>query len=83
VTTERACDVSCSGTRVACVHWRIAADTAASTETVDPTRPRHGEQAAVAFHFGIPPDSSGYFKNLDLLGNATERALLRGRGDAV
>ena len=29
------------------------------------------------------PDSSGYFKNLDLLGNAPERALLRGRGDAV
>ena len=28
-------------------------------------------------------DCSGYFKNLDLLGNAAERALLRGRGDAV
>ena len=26
-----ACDLSCSGTRVACVFWRIAADTAAST----------------------------------------------------
>ena len=29
------------------------------------------------------PDSSGYFKNLDLVSNAPERALLRGRGDAV
>ena len=28
----------CGATRVACVYWRIAADTAASTETVDPTR---------------------------------------------
>jgi hypothetical protein len=28
-------------------------------------------------------DSSGYFKNLDLLGNASERALLWGHGDAV
>src|SRR4030095_16607278 len=28
-------------------------------------------------------DSSGYFKNIDLLGNAPERALLRGHGDAV
>jgi hypothetical protein len=36
-----------------------------------------------AFHLGIPSDSSGYFKNLDLVGNAPERALLRGRGDAV
>src|SRR6266576_3418157 len=35
------------------------------------------------FHLGIPPDSSGYFKNLDLVSNAPERALLRGRGDAV
>src|SRR6266550_5828660 len=29
------------------------------------------------------PDSSGYFKNLDLISNAPERALLQGRGDAV
>src|SRR6266576_6019080 len=35
------------------------------------------------FHLGIPPASSGYFKNLDLVSNAPERALLRGRGDAV
>jgi len=49
-----ACDVDCSGTRVACVYWRIAADTAASTEALDSMRPHHSEQAAVAFHLGIP-----------------------------
>ncbi|PYI97429.1 MAG: hypothetical protein DMF00_13865, partial [Verrucomicrobia bacterium] len=31
---------------------------------------------------GAKPDSSGYFKNLDLISNAPERALLWGRGDA-
>jgi len=29
------------------------------------------------------PSSSGYFENLELIGDAAERTLLRSRGDAV
>ena len=52
-----------------------------------PFKRRERRLASVSAGFGEPkhakPDSSGYFKNLDLLGNAPELALLWGRGDAV